>query len=68
MRKVTVTYTLTSSQEKKLNKICKHLNHRTLDETFQYLMELESVEYINKKLSYFEEFYRLLNKDTNDKV
>lgn len=36
MRKVTVTYTLTSSQEKKLN--------------------------------YFEEFYGLLNEDTNEKA
>ena len=53
MRKVTVTYTLTSSQEKKLNKISKHLKHRTLDETFQYLMSLGSIEDINKKLNYF---------------
>ena len=42
MRKVTVTYTLTSSQEEKLKKISNHLKHRDVDETMQYLMELRS--------------------------
>lgn len=60
MKKVKITYTLTSAQEKKLDKISKHLKHRDSSETLQYLMELGSVNEINKKLSYFEEFYGLL--------
>ena len=68
MRKVTVTYTLTNSQEEKIDKIRKHLNNRDFDETFQYLMELGSVDEINKKLGCFEEFYGLSNTDnTNEK-
>ena len=52
-----------SIQEKKLDKISKYLKHKDSVETFQYLMELGSVNDITNKLTYFEEFYGLSDEN-----
>lgn len=57
MRKITVTYTLTSSQEERLQKICDKLRNRNLEEQFEYMMQIGSVDDINQKITTFEEFH-----------
>ena len=54
MREFKVTYTLTSSQEERLRKLSEHVN-RPMEEQFDFMMNIGSVEYINQKLTAFEE-------------
>ena len=54
MREFTVTYNLTSSQIERLRKLSEHVN-RPMEEQFNFMMNIGSVEYINKKLTAFEE-------------
>ena len=54
MREFTVTYNLTSSQIERLRKLSEHVN-RPMEEQFDFMMNIGSVEYINKKLTAFEE-------------
>ena len=62
MRKINVTYTLTSTQEKRLEVIAQKLKPRTLEEIFQYIMELGSFEEINKKLTSMENFHGIMEE------
>ena len=54
MKEFTVTYNLTSSQIERLRKLSEHVN-RPMEEQFNFMMNIGSVEYINKKLTAFEE-------------
>ena len=54
MREFTVTYNLTSSQIERLRKLSEHVN-KPMEEQFNFMMNIGSVEYINKKLTAFEE-------------
>ena len=54
MREFTVTYNLTSSQIERLRKLSEHVN-RPMEEQFDFMMNIGSVEYINQKLTAFEE-------------
>ena len=60
MKKITVTYTLTSSQEERLQKICDKLKNRNLEEQFEYMMQIGSVDDINQKITTFEEFHGIV--------
>ena len=59
MRKITVTYTLTTSQEQRLKRICDHLRTKGIEEQLEYMMQLSSVQDINNKLTFFETFHNL---------
>ena len=61
MREIKVTYTLTSSQEERLRKLSEHV-HRPMEEQFNFMMNIGSVEYINQKLTAFEELNNSKNK------
>lgn len=54
MKEFTVTYNLTSSQIERLRKLSEHVN-RPMEEQFNFMMNIGSVDYINKKLTAFEE-------------
>ena len=54
MKEFTVTYNLTSSQIERLRKLSEHVN-RPMEEQFNFMMNISSVDYINKKLTAFEE-------------
>ena len=54
MKEFTVTYNLTSSQIERLRKLSEHVN-RPMEEQFDFMMNIGSVEYINQKLTAFEE-------------
>ena len=54
MREFNVTYNLTSSQVERLKKLSENVN-RPMEEQFNFMMNIGSVEYINKKLTAFEE-------------
>ena len=53
MREFTVTYNLTSNQIERLRKLSEHVN-RPMEEQFNFMMNIGSVEYINNKLTAFE--------------
>ena len=54
MKEITVTYKLTSNQEERLRKLSERVN-RPMEEQFNFMMNIASVEYINQKLTTFEE-------------
>ena len=53
MREFTVTYNLTSNQIERLRKLSEHVN-KPMEEQFNFMMNIGSVEYINNKLTAFE--------------
>ena len=63
MRKITVTYTLTSRQEERLKEICKHVKSTNMDEYFDYMMNIGALEDVNKKLSIFEDLHNISKAD-----
>ena len=54
MQEFTVTYNLTSKQIERLKKLSENVN-RPMEEQFNFMMNIGSVDYINKKLTAFEE-------------
>lgn len=58
MKEYTVRYKLTSKQHERLVKISEKMKEYDRD-CFEYLMLLDSQKYIDEKLSFYEEFYKI---------
>ena len=68
-KKITVTYTLTEEQAKRMEKLTETWNasdktayKSTPEGLFKFMMELGSMHDINKKLDYFEEYANRIAK------